>query len=124
VTETKTLHEPRERLNPDTLDQHRAYESLREELEAIDWYSQRIDATSDDELKRVLAHNCDEEKEHAAMVLEWLRRRDPAFDRKLRAYLFTTGRIERERQARTGPGAEPDQSLGLGDLKKSYGVVP
>ena len=111
MTETKTLHEPRERLNPDTLDQHRAYESLREELEAIDWYSQRIDATSDDELKRVLAH-------------EWLRRRAPAFDGKLRAYLFTTGRIERERQARTGPGAEPDESLGLGDLKKSYGVVP
>jgi uncharacterized protein len=62
-----------------------------EELEAIDWYGQRMDVTSDDELKRVLEHNRDEEKEHASMLLEWIRRRDPKFDEALRTYLFTEG---------------------------------
>lgn len=65
-----------------------------EELEAIDWYAQRVDATDDAELRRVLEHNRDEEKEHAAMVLEWLRRRDSVLDRFLRAYLFSDGPIE------------------------------
>ena len=64
-----------------------------EEFEAIDWYGQRIDAATDDELRQILAHNRDEEKEHAAMVLEWLRRHDPELDRHLRTYLFTEGNI-------------------------------
>ena len=71
-------HEPVEMLQTSTLDHHRALVSLMEELEAIDWYQQRIDAAGDEELKKILAHNRDEEKEHAAMALEWLRRRDPA----------------------------------------------
>jgi uncharacterized protein len=64
-----------------------------EELEAVDWYNQRVDATEDEALAKVLAHNRDEEKEHAAMVLEWLRRRDPVLDAHLRTYLFTEGDI-------------------------------
>ena len=83
------LHEPLESLRPETIDRHRAITSLMEELEAIDWYDQRADATSDAELRRVLEHNRDEEKEHAAMTLEWLRRRDPVLDEQLREWLFT-----------------------------------
>jgi len=68
---------------------HRAIVSLMEELEAVDWYNQRVDACGDPDLRAILAHNRDEEKEHAAMVLEWIRRRDPRFDKELRDYLFT-----------------------------------
>ena len=87
------LHEPEERLQPETVDRHRAIVSLMEELEAVDWYDQRVDATQDEELKGILRHNRDEEKEHASMVLEWLRRRDPVLDRHLRTYLFSEGSI-------------------------------
>jgi ferritin-like protein len=80
-------------ITPETADLHRALVSLQEELEAIDWYQQRIDAASDAALKRVLAHNRDEEKEHAAMVLEWIRRNDAVFDRVLHTYLFTEGDV-------------------------------
>ncbi len=82
-------HEPVEELKPETRDMHRAIVSLMEELEAVDWYNQRMDACSDPELRAILEHNRDEEKEHAAMVLEWIRRRDPVFDRELRDWLFT-----------------------------------
>jgi hypothetical protein len=60
-----------------------------EELEAIDWYNQRVDACKDTDLAAILAHNRDEEKEHAAMVLEWIRRRDSTFDAELKDFLFT-----------------------------------
>jgi len=82
-------HEPVEQLSNETKDMHRAIISLMEELEAVDWYNQRVDACSDDDLRAILAHNRDEEKEHAAMVLEWIRRQDPAFDKELKDYLFT-----------------------------------
>lgn len=81
-------NEPREQLSETTLDMKRAIDSLREELEAIDWYNQRIDATSDDTLRDVLVHNMDDEKEHAAMLLEWIRRDDEVFAEQLRVYLF------------------------------------
>jgi uncharacterized protein len=84
-------HAPYELLKPETQDMARAIHSLMEELEAIDWYGQRMDVTHDDDLRRILKHNRDEEKEHAAMVLEWIRRRDPKFDEHLRTYLFTSG---------------------------------
>ena len=84
-----TLHESPDKLKKETIDRHRAVVSLMEELEAVDWYDQRVDAADDDELRAILAHNRDEEKEHAAMVLEWLRRRDPKWDEQLRDYLFT-----------------------------------
>ncbi|WJW75455.1 ferritin [Thiohalobacter sp. IOR34] len=70
-------------------DMHRAIESLKEELEAIDWYNQRVDVCTDPELKAILAHNRDEEKEHAAMLMEWIRRHDDAFSKELKDYLFT-----------------------------------
>lgn len=82
-------HEPFEHLSDDAKDMHRAITSLMEELEAVDWYNQRIDVCRDEELRGILRHNRDEEKEHAAMVLEWIRRRDPKFDHELKDYLFT-----------------------------------
>ena len=86
-------HEPVEKLSAATMDLHRAIISLIEELEAVDWYNQRVDACTDAELKSILAHNRDEEIEHAAMTLEWIRRRNPVFDKELRDALFKTGPI-------------------------------
>ena len=82
-------HEEISDLSDPTRDMHRAITSLMEKLEAIDWYNQRVDACKDPELKAILAHNRDEEKEHAAMVLEWIRRQDETFSKELRDYLFT-----------------------------------
>jgi ferritin-like protein len=90
------FHEPAEKLRAETREMHRALVSLIEELEAVDWYAQRVDASDDAELTAVLAHNRDEEKEHACMVLEWIRRRDAKFDEMLRRYLFRSGEIEDE----------------------------
>jgi len=89
-------HEPIEKLSDATLDMHRAIVSLMEELEAVDWYNQRADACTDPELRRILTHNRDEEKEHAAMMLEWIRRHDPAFDHQLKDSLFKEGPIAGE----------------------------
>ncbi|MEJ5253872.1 MAG: ferritin-like domain-containing protein [Acidimicrobiales bacterium] len=114
-------HEPVELLSDEVIDRHRAIVSIMEELEAVDWYDQRVHATSDEELAAVLAHNRDEEKEHAAMTIEWLRRHDPEFDRHLRTYLFTDGSITAiERVAALdGSSASPssDGSLGIGSLR-------
>ncbi|WP_199609131.1 encapsulin-associated ferritin-like protein [Flocculibacter collagenilyticus] len=82
-------HEPVEELSDETRDMHRAIISLMEELEAVDWYNQRVDACKDDELKQILIHNRDEEKEHAAMVLEWIRRRDSKLSEEMKDYLYT-----------------------------------
>jgi ferritin-like protein len=82
-------HEPIDQLSDETRDMHRAIVSLMEELEAVDWYNQRADACKDTDLKAILEHNRDEEKEHASMVLEWIRRRDPSFSKQLKDYLFT-----------------------------------
>ena len=87
------LHEAASDLTEGTRDMHRAIVSLIEELEAVDWYQQRVDACKNPELKAILAHNRDEEKEHAAMVLEWIRRNDGAFAKELKDYLFTTAPI-------------------------------
>ena len=89
-------HEPIEQLSDATRDMHRAISSLMEELEAVDWYNQRVDACTDDDLRAILVHNRDEEKEHAAMVLEWIRRQDPTFDKELRDFLFTEKSIAHE----------------------------
>lgn len=89
-------HEPIDELSDDTRDMHRAIVSLMEELEAMDWYNQRVDACKDADLKKILAHNRDEEKEHAAMLLEWIRRRDATFDKELKDYLFTDEDIAHE----------------------------
>jgi len=88
----KSYHEPEEKLSKETKNLHRAFLSLIEELEAIDWYQQRVDGAEDESLRKILAHNRDEEKEHAAMLLEWIRRNDEAFAMELKEYLFTEGR--------------------------------
>src|SRR5215470_3139771 len=115
------FHENEALLKPETKDRHRALASLQEELEAIDWYDQRVDATGDPELKAILAHNRDEEREHAMMVLEWLRRNAPGFEEQMRRYLFKEGPIlGLEAAAATGAEAAPagnDGSLGIGSLR-------
>lgn len=99
MAQSAGFHESTDLLKPETMDRHRAIVSIMEELEAVDWYDQRVDAAQDDELRKILAHNRDEEKEHAAMLLEWLRRRDPALDEMLRKYLFIDkSPIEREEE--------------------------
>lgn len=72
-----------------TLDMKRAIDSLKEELEAVDWYNQRADATGNEELKKILVHNANEEKEHAAMLIEWIRKNDEAFAKEIKEYLFS-----------------------------------
>ncbi len=116
MAQSAGLHEPQDSLSDETIDRHRAITSIQEELEAVDWYDQRVEATSDAELAGVLAHNRDEEKEHAAMTLEWLRRHDPTLDRHLRTYLFTEGSILALEDAAATDGTAPG-SLGIGDLR-------
>jgi ferritin-like protein len=113
------LHESPDSLSPLTIDKHRAIASLMEELEAVDWYDQRVNATQDEELKAILAHNRDEEKEHAMMVLEWLRRHDEVLDEHMRTYLFTDAPItEIEDIAEGGARRGGSGSLGIGDTKE------
>src|SRR5437667_9919369 len=115
------FHESPQDLTPQTRDLHRAIVSLMEELEAIDWYDQRVDATADESLRAVLAHNRDEEREHAAMTLEWLRRNDPTWDRVLRTYLFTEApitEVEAEAEA-TGAADAAASGAAPGDLTRS-----
>jgi ferritin-like protein len=112
-------------MSPAVVDRHRAIVSLGEELEAIDWYDQRVAATDDSSLADVLGHNRDEEKEHAAMTLEWLRRHDAILDQHLRTYLFTEApitEIEHIAEASDGLSSDgatrpADGSLGIGSLK-------
>jgi ferritin-like protein len=121
---SESLHEDAEKLGPVVTDQHRAIVSVMEELEAVDWYNQRAQATDDLQLRAILEHNRDEEKEHAAMVLEWLRRSDATLSRHLKTYLFTEGSITGiEVEAEHGAGADgheavsEDGSLGIGSLR-------
>ncbi|MCA0437661.1 MAG: hypothetical protein M9891_15695 [Austwickia sp.] len=98
---SEQLHE--QNLSKQALDRHRAIVSLMEELEAVDWYNQRVEATGDAALKAILKHNRDEEAEHAAMLIEWLRRTYPEFGEELKTYLFTEGDIlEAEEEATKG----------------------
>lgn len=116
-----TLHE--DGLSAEVVDYHRAVVSLMEELEAADWYNQRIAASKDEELRAILAHNRDEEKEHAAMVLEWLRRRDPKLDEHLRTFLFTEKPIlQAEGAIDAGEGEAKDKTLGIGSLRGTGGL--
>lgn len=88
-----SYHEPLEQLSEKTRLMHQAIVSLQEEFEAVDWYRQRADACTDEELQSILLHNMREELEHACMCLEWLRRNDTDFDGYMREYLFTDGPI-------------------------------
>lgn len=128
-----SYHEDQKLLTEETRDMHRGLTSLMEELEAVDWYQQRVDATKDSDLAAILGHNRDEELEHAMMVLEWLRRRNKKVDEHARTYLFTEGPITEIEKADTGKseggggekdereerGKKPDGSLGIGSLKPS-----
>jgi ferritin-like protein len=127
---SESLHEDAEKLGADVIDHHRAIVSLMEELEAVDWYNQRAKATKNPELRAILEHNRDEEKEHAAMALEWIRRNDPKMNEHLKTYLFTEGAvtaIEAEAKGGGGGGDEEsnapskDGSLAIGSLRKSGG---
>ncbi len=123
-------HESESKLRAETLDNHRALTSMQEELEAADWYDQRVDAATNQELKAILAHNRDEEKEHFAMLLEWYRRRDATMDANLKEYLFKSGSIIAQEQAGSGEGGGGADasggggsgSLGLGSLKGGQGL--
>jgi ferritin-like protein len=84
------IHEDRNKLSEKTQNLTRAIDSLKEELEAVDWYTQRADACTDENLKKILIHNANEEKEHAAMLLEWIRQNDDNFAKELKEYLFST----------------------------------
>lgn len=124
---SETWHEPYDLLSPETREMHRAIVSLMEELEAVDWYQQRADVTSDEELRATLLHHRDEEIEHAIMNLEWIRRHHPKFDENLRTYLFSQGPITAiEETATGGPSdrgtieggeARGGPSLAIGSLK-------
>jgi ferritin-like protein len=122
---SEVLHEDANKLGPEVIDQHRAIVSLMEELEAVDWYNQRAKATSNPDLRAILEHNRDEEKEHASMVLEWLRRSDPKLMQHLKTFLFTEGpitEIEAEMvqagaSGKSGDGMSSDGSLGIGSLR-------
>ncbi len=113
---SESYHENEALLSEECKNMHRAIVSLMEELEAIDWYQQRIDATTEEDLKDILAHNRDEEIEHATMLIEWLRRNNSVFDSNLRTYLYTEGSIrEQESKATNSPDAG---SLAIGSLKQ------
>jgi ferritin-like protein len=122
---SESYHEPIELLSEDTKNLHRALVSLREELEAVDWYQQRAEACSDADLRAILTHNKNEEIEHAMMTLEWLRRHNAVIDGNLKTYLNTTGPIAGVEAAAMGDGSapaaasadSPSPSLGIGSLK-------
>jgi uncharacterized protein len=117
MAQSAGLHEPEDRMSAEVIDRHRALTSIQEELEAVDWYDQRVSATDNPELAAILAHNRDEEKEHASMVLEWLRRQDPVLDQHLRTYLFTSKSIIQEEEAAGGGAVDDPGSLGIGSLR-------
>lgn len=119
---SETYHEPLELLSEETKNMHRAIVSLMEELEAVDWYQQRAEACSDEELKGVLTHNKNEEIEHASMVLEWIRRHNPVFDTNIKTYVGAQGPLlavekQAENGAGGGSGSSASPSLGIGSLK-------
>ena len=129
---SESYHEPIELLSEDTKNLHRAIVSLKEELEAVDWYQQRAEACSDNELKAVLLHNKNEEIEHAMMTLEWLRRKNPVFAENIETYIDSKGPITSVEAASTGGSASDgggsqsgnasspaaaSRSLGIGSLK-------
>ena len=127
---SEVLHEDADKLGPEVIDQHRAIVSLMEELEAVDWYNQRAKAITNPALRAILEHNRDEEKEHAAMALEWLRRGDPTLSQHLKTFLFTDAPITgieatmdesggEAEEGDGGSGSGGDGSLGIGSLRNA-----
>jgi ferritin-like protein len=121
---SEQLHEPVELLSEPTKNMHRAIVSLCEELEAVDWYQQRAEACTDEELRAVLVHNKNEEIEHAMMNLEWIRRNSEVFDTNIGTYLKSSGPITMVEKAAAGGASggstsAPSTSLGIGSLKET-----
>jgi ferritin-like protein len=123
---SETYHEPIELLSEETRNMHRAIVSLKEELEAVDWYQQRAEACTDDELRGVLIHNKNEEIEHAIMNLEWIRRHSDVFDENITTYIGAKGPILAVEKAQAAGGGERKGSpptgasgLGIGSLKRA-----
>jgi ferritin-like protein len=120
---SESYHEPIELLSEETRNRHRAIVSLKEELEAVDWYQQRAEACSDAELRAVLLHNKNEEIEHAMMTLEWLRRKDATFAANINTIVGSSGPIVAMEQGATGAASSDNAesgvsvSLGIGSLK-------
>ena len=119
---SESYHEPGELLSEETRDLHRAIVSLKEELEAVDWYQQRAEACSDGELRAVLVHNKNEEIEHAMMILEWLRRHSLVFAANIETYLNSSGPITEVETKKNGGSGEKIESavsasLGISSLK-------
>jgi ferritin-like protein len=123
---SETYHEPIELLSEETRNMHRAIVSLKEELEAVDWYQQRAEACTDQELRGVLVHNKNEEIEHAMMNLEWIRRHSEVFDANVKTYIHAKGPIlaaEKQSAGASSAGASGSghssgpSGLGIGSLK-------
>jgi ferritin-like protein len=112
-----TIQEPLELLSSETRDMHRALVSLKEELEAIDFYQQRADACAEPQLKAVFLHNKNEEIEHATMLMEWIRRHSAHFDETMKTYLFTVAPITGIEEGAAGGGAAAPGTLGVGSMK-------
>ena len=112
------FHEPPEELSEATRSYRRALNSLMEELEAVDWYQQRMDATKDEQLRKILDHNRNEEMEHACMTLEWMRRNMPGWDEQLRTYLFTEGDITNLEEEEGDSEEESASELNIGKIDK------
>lgn len=114
-------HEPVEELSQADRDISRALNSLKEEIEAVDWYHQRAAATQNPDIRAIITHNRDEEIEHAVMMIEWLRRTMPEWDEALKIYLFTEAPITEVEEAAAGGEGSPDTpsggGLGIGSLK-------
>ena len=104
-----------ENLSEATMNAHRAITSMKEELEAVDWYHQRADATADAELQAILEHNRDEEIEHACMLMEYLRRTMPAFDENMKTFLFSDLPITQIEEAEEGGDGDADEAEGSGE---------
>ena len=114
------LHE--EQLSEKTINMHRAIRSLIEELEAIDWYTQRAEACHDADLRAIIKHNRDEEIEHATMTLEWIRRNFPKFDDALKVYLFTTGDITAIEEEVENGGGKDEKKTGSSKKNREFTV--
>jgi len=99
---SEDLHAPRSRLTSETLTHHYGIVSLKEELDAVDWYRQRAEDCDDDALKRILLHNMREEMEHSCMILEWLRRNVPEWAEQMDAYFYSKASITEVEEAETG----------------------
>lgn len=117
-----TLHESEDKLPTEVVDRHRAIVSLMEELEAVDWYDQRAATATDPELRGILAHNRDEEKEHAMMVLEWLRRNDATLNEMIETYVGRSGSIVGAEEEATGKNGGDSASSPSGDSSGSLGI--